>query len=747
MKSMKLGVKLGLSFGCIALIAVVLGAISYYGASTNARNIDEITLQSMPAQQSLLIFQDRADVVKISVRTLLNLGIDPEIRKRQYENVAKARDEIAAAWKRYEEIPRDPAEDALWKEFGAAWAALRGENNKFFDMAREVEAFKIGDPLRLDRDLTRFRGDNFQLLVQVQEMCDSGKVFDGGEDAVTCRFGRWMATQSISNPEIARLLREIAPLHQSLHDGAKRAKEYVRASRNAEAAAYTKDTLDPLADGILAKFDEMLKITAKGSELTDAMQQQALVATRDAQLKAEALLAKLLQSNATNVDSRASAGAAFGAFIKRTSLIAVTIGFALAVILALVLTRRIVQPVRELMDGLGQIAIGDLTARVVVNTRDEIGELSRAANTMAEALDIKAKLALQIGDGDLRHEVKLASDKDTLGLALQKMVTNLRDVVANVRSAAENVSAGSEEMTATAQTLSSGSSEQAASVEEVSASMEESSASIQQNTENARQTEKISTKAAADATAAGQSVGQTVKAMKDIAQKISIIEEIARQTDLLALNAAIEAARAGEHGKGFAVVASEVRKLAERSQTAAGEISKLSASSVEIAESAGQMLDKLVPDIRKTAELVKEITVASEEQNSGAAQINKAIQELDKVIQQNASASEEMASSSEELASQAEQLQSAIEFFKVSDGSEGANALRRAAKPASGARAPAHVVQSKSPATHLAKAFAGRTEPPASAKAKVPKGAGTGVMIDLDGPGEAPAEDNHFERY
>jgi methyl-accepting chemotaxis protein len=211
---------------------------------------------------------------------------------------------------------------------------------------------------------------------------------------------------------------------------------------------------------------------------------------------------------------------------------------------------------------------------------------------------------------------------------------------------------------------------------------------------------------------------------------------------LLALNAAIEAARAGEHGKGFAVVASEVRKLAERSQTAAGEISKLSASSVEIAESAGQMLDKLVPDIKKTAELVKEITNASEEQNSGAGQINKAIQELDKVIQQNASASEEMASSSEELASQAEQLQSAIEFFKVVDqGGRGSAARRPVAKPvahsAVGKPAPAHVA--KAALSHVA---------PSPAKTKPAKSAGSGVMIDLDGSaGQAPADDSHFERY
>ncbi len=166
-------------------------------------------------------------------------------------------------------------------------------------------------------------------------------------------------------------------------------------------------------------------------------------------------------------------------------------------------------------------------------------------------------------------------------------------------------------------------------------------------------------------------MAETVAAMKQIAEKISIIEEIARQTDLLALNAAIEAARAGEHGKGFAVVASEVRKLAERSQTAAGEIGKLSSTSVEIAESAGEMLKKLVPDIQRTAELVQEISAASAEQNSGAEQINTALQQLDQVIQQNAAASEEMSSTAEELAAQAEQLQDTISFFMLERESAG----------------------------------------------------------------------------
>ena len=734
MNSLKLGTKLSLGFGCIAFIALVLGSISYYGAAANARNIDLLVTESMPAQQVLLTLQDRADVVKVCLRTLLNVGIDPAIRARQYELVASAREEIAAVWKRYDALPRSTAEDAAWKEFGAAWADLRTENTKFFDLSREIDAQKLGDPMRLERDLARFRADHFQLQVGVQEMCATGRAFDGGDSHSACNFGKWQASQKLENPDLTRLLREIGPSHQAFHDAVRRAKELVRAGKTADATALADDAVVRQAELTLAKFDEMLKLTAHANALADSMQHQGLVITRDAQLKTEVLLKKLLETNAAHVSERSAASANFGAAIKRISIVAIIVGLALAAVLAVVLTRRIVGPVRALKAGLRQIAIGDLSARVAVTSGDEIGELATAANGMAEALDAKAKLALQIGEGDLRHEVTLSSEKDTLGLALQKMVTNLREVVADVRSAAENVSAGSEEMTATAQTLSTGASEQAASVEEVSASMEESSAAIQQNTENSRQTEKISTKASEDAAQAGQSVAKTVQAMKDIAQKISIIEEIARQTDLLALNAAIEAARAGEHGKGFAVVASEVRKLAERSQTAAGEIGKLSGSSVEIAEAAGQMLDKLVPDIRKTAELVKEITSSSEEQNAGAGQINKAIQELDKVIQQNASASEEMASSSEELASQAEQLQSAIEFFKTADGARVATARRTTVSGATAVRAAAAARPQSRPTARLAGKSA--SLPP------VP-----GVSISLDEPSpDGEGRSTSFER-
>ncbi|QWV94715.1 MCP four helix bundle domain-containing protein [Geomonas oryzisoli] len=325
----------------------------------------------------------------------------------------------------------------------------------------------------------------------------------------------------------------------------------------------------------------------------------------------------------------------------------------------------IVNPLMVTADYVDRIAKGDMPPTIVTEYKGQYNLIKTNLNVLIEAINKITDAAKEVSNGNLMVSLKERSAQDELIHALSAMVGKITEVVTEVKVAADNVASGSVQLSANAQSMSQGASQQAAAAEEASSSMEEMSANIRQNADNAQQTEKIAVKSADDAKEGGKAVAETVQAMKDIAGKISIIEEIARQTNMLALNAAIEAARAGEHGKGFAVVASEVRKLAERSQVAAGEISELSITSVEVAERAGEMLSAILPDIQKTAELVQEINASSKEQDTGAQQINKAIQQLDQVIQQNASASEEMASTAEELSSQSEQLQSTISFFRV----------------------------------------------------------------------------------
>jgi len=298
----------------------------------------------------------------------------------------------------------------------------------------------------------------------------------------------------------------------------------------------------------------------------------------------------------------------------------------------------------------------------------------------------------------------IAAGAVVIGLVLGAVVTRgITAVLTDVKSAADNVALASQQLSAGSEEISQGAAEQAASVEEISAAMEEVAANVSQNAENAQLTEKMAAQAAEDAQTGGKAVAAAVDAMRKIAQKISIVEEIARQTNLLALNAAIEAARAGEHGKGFAVVASEVRKLAERSQISAAEISQLSATSVDVAENAGRMLERIVPDIRKTAELVQEISMASGEQKSGVEQINSAVQQLDQVIQQNSSGSEELASTSEELASQAEQLQTAVAMLVKTKSASYRTGSSPSARRQTGAGDGRHITRSGHPANRLSK--------------------------------------------
>jgi methyl-accepting chemotaxis protein len=624
-KNIKLGAKLIGGFTLTALIALVIGLVSILTMRDLSHDIESMGTESLPSVELLLRVKGGVADLTTNLRSLLSTELTVQDRKEIPTQISTIREEYRKSAEAYSALPQSEEQAALWREIQSAITSLAGTNSKVLGLNDHLIQLDIMRPDDLMGRLQQFRGDHYSLMTNVGRLLATGENFEGGTDHHGCNYGKWSGGLTTTNPKMKSILETVYPVHQSFHQTIAEVKELASAGRNEEALELYKRLL-PIATEVFKHFGDMRGQAQEAQETFQEMGRLLMVESRADQQRLDTTMLQ-----AVDLTTRSSAQAAITAGEEATRAISVAsagvvLGVIIALTLGVVLTRAITGPVYKGVDFAKKIAQGDLTAEVDVHQKDELGVLAQA---------------------------------------LRDMVAKLREIVGEVQSASDNVASGSEELSASSEQLSQGATEQAASVEEVSSSMEEMGANIRQNSENATQTEKIALKAAQDAEAGGKAVVQAVGAMKNIAEKISIVEEIARQTNLLALNAAIEAARAGEHGKGFAVVAAEVRKLAERSGTAAAEISELSSSTVSVADQAGQMLAKLVPDIQRTAELVQEISAASNEQNAGAEQINKALQQLDQVIQQNASASEEMASTSEELSSQAEQLQSSIAYFHL----------------------------------------------------------------------------------
>ena len=422
-------------------------------------------------------------------------------------------------------------------------------------------------------------------------------------------------------------------------------------------------------------FNEMVARYGMFVERADGIYRNALLATdlsamQDVQALAderqglEDAIVGLAQRQIGNVESRIESERSTAQGNTRIMLIIFAVVLLLSsLIIHGVSDRTLLKPLGKIRKAVEDLSLGKTTELLAIHSQDEIGELARALNHLGEGLEKKSVLAGNIARGQLDEKVELASSEDVLGEALESMRGRLEEVIGNTRIAADQVTLESQRLNDAVNEMSQGATEQAASVEEAVASIDEMSATIRQNTEDSLETERIATKAAERALEGGRAVGETLVAMRTIAEKILIIEEIARQTNLLALNAAIEAARAGEQGKGFAVVAAEVRKLAERSQNAAAEINELSSGSVEVAENAGRLIQEIVPDIEKTAELVQNMSAASREQDSSAGQISASISQLDRVTQTNAAQAEELDATAQELLQQAELLRQSIAFF------------------------------------------------------------------------------------
>jgi methyl-accepting chemotaxis protein len=663
MKNLKLAVKLGLGFGVILVLTLLVALTAYVSLSTvagsadlseQANNTVKMILQARQIEKNFILRGD-AKYLEDHKKKMA------EIHELAAQTQARVKDKAARELL--------VSAETQVKEYEAAFNNYVGLEKRKDELNESMRANGRNAQTSLQAMWNDQDGD-FRKTVEIPGTPPAELASRQSKaDAAARLTARLLNMRRFEKEYIIsadpKKLEEHKAEQEALRKELPELKARYLKQQNIEAA----DTAIKNVNDYAASFQEFIQLIQKQAAADKDMVDNAREAQK-ACLDALALFKASMDSDIALANSLTLGGAA--------------VALLLGIIAALILTRAITGPVIKGVGFAQAMSHGDFTTNLDIDQKDEVGVLAKSLNEMA---------------------------------------ARLRDVVAEVRGATDNVASGSEELSASSQALSQGATEQAAAVEEVSSSMEQMTANIRQNADNARQTEAIALQASKDAIEGGGAVNQAVAAMKNIAEKIGIIEEIARQTNLLALNAAIEAARAGEHGKGFAVVAAEVRKLAERSGAAAGEISDLSSSSVEVADKAGRMLLKLVPDIQKTADLVQEIAAASGEQNAGADQINRAIQQLDQVIQQNASASEEMASTSEELSSQAVQLQQSMSFFQV-DG-----ASHAAPRAVTARKAPARPLPAAKPAP--AKAA------PAKATAEEPIG---GVALDM-------GDDGEFERF
>jgi methyl-accepting chemotaxis protein len=669
MFSFSIKTRLRFGFYSLALLCGVVGGVGYWGLQRTTRSLQTAGREALPATQALLTIRGAAAEIKSAERTLLMPSIEAARITRQYGFIKQAWEDIDSVYKQYAALPHPAGEAAQWAEFEATWAKWKSGHEQLLAMIRDIDAQLCRDPMEMRMQTASARFAHTRWVNELNSAIGHGQKFTGQLDHMQCAFGRWLDQYKTTNPEMTALLETVKTCHRDVHQSGEAINALLATGKAAEARAYYDQHTLASMQAILAQFDKLDEL-AGGIEKRYAAANKQMDDNSKLARPAADLLDKLETATAQRVNADVDAQTAAGLRIQRLSAGLVVAGIVIALLMGFLVTQRVINPLRSVIDRVHEIAQGDgdLTQRVTYNGNDELGELSTNLNQFIEKL---------------QHLI--------------------RDVMAN----SEEVAGAACEIAAATTQMSQNLNEQSAQTQQVSAAVEELSATVtevaQKTTQAAHDTEQASDRA----TTGGQVVARTVTGINSIATIvgasaasiqelgrrgaqintiISTINDIADQTNLLALNAAIEAARAGEHGRGFAVVADEVRKLAERTSLATREVADSihaiqgdtsraveqmdrGAGEVEqgvhLAEETGAVLNGILTDLTSLSIMTQAVAAASEEQSATTTQIAQNLECINAIASQTAISVNQGAEAAQSLADKSSQLRALVAQFTV----------------------------------------------------------------------------------
>ena len=596
-KNMKLGTKLLLGFGALAMITLLLGVMGYYGAAKSNKAIEEIAHLKLPSVESLLSLEGSAENIRGSMRTLAIPGLTGEMRQRQYDNMARTREDYEKSWKTYESMAKTQEEETIWKQFVPAWNVLSEENKKFVAMSKDLDRLGISDPVDLGRRLEQFRGDHYKLSEKMLHLMLAREQFEGGEDHTACNFGKWIPTFKSDNAALSQQLQSSIEPHKHFHEAVHKIKRLIQEGKAADAQeAYDKE-MDPAAEKVFVAFDALRKVADEAISVHDQAEELLLSAVAEKQRVATGLLGKLVGINHDVASDTAKTAEAQAVLLKTVSLASAIGGLILALGLGFFITRSITGPIRRIIAGLN-----DGAEQVAAAS----GQVSSASQSLAEGAGQQAA-------------------------AIEETSSSLEEMSSMTKQNAENAQQANSLMGEATQVVDMANESMGRltdSMGEISRASEETSKIIKTIDEIAFQTNLLALNAAVEAARAGEA-GAGFAVVADEVRNLAMRAADAAKNTANLIEGTVKKVKDGSElvtrtNQAFQQVASSSRKAAEL----VGEISAASHEQAQGIDQISRAVSEMDKVVQQNASGAEESASASEEMSAQAESMKDMVGEL-----------------------------------------------------------------------------------------------------------------------